>query len=220
MSTVESCRWCGSKLNTGFNLCTICNKNQNRFHNLFGEGSNLIGLLAALLTFAQLMVAIEQNNKAVDAAEISEKAKINTEKAVAKFEKLESRFKQIEIDTRQAASEIKQTSLKIQAIESKENKQTIIVAQNELALVRESYDNLKLKLDNTSSTIRIPKQITTTKKQCTDLGFTKLCKNVPVIKTINQNVANPEYKALQLRLESKQAEVNAKELALSSVLGN
>ena len=218
MTELAKCRWCGTGLNEGYSHCTVCSKPQSRFHNIFGEGGNLIALLAALITFAQLMVAIGQNNSAVEAADLAEQAQISTEQAVTKFEKLETRFKQIELDTRNAVSEIKQTSLKLQAIESESNREEIERAQNELSKARNEYDQLAEKLANTSPTTVVPKVVTKTRKECINLGFTKTCTNVPDVRTVQETVANPEYKAIQLELEVKLTELQAKEKALAEVI--
>lgn len=212
------CRWCGSHLNSGFKLCPICHKNQSRFHHVFGEGSNLIGLIAAVITFAQLMVAIEQNNSAVAAAEISEQAKISTEDAAEKIQKLENKFMKIELDTRQAASEIRQTTLNIQALKANDNKPAVVAAQKELSQTKQEYDQLQAQLKTISPTQTIASTVTGTKKECINLGFTKTCTNVPDVRQVTKKIANPGYRALQLELESKQAQIQAKEAGLGAAI--
>ena len=167
MSTTENCRWCGHPLNVGYNHCTNCHKNQSRLSGFIGNGTNVIGLIAALVTLGQLLLAIEQNNSAVNAADIAEKAKVSTEEALLNYEKLEIRLKQIEIDTRQALSEIKQIELDSKVAENKNDIKIFEPAQFELKGAQDRYFDLKGSLAGVAPTLSVEKEIKTTITKCT-----------------------------------------------------
>lgn len=216
----SDCRWCGSELNQGFKVCKTCHKNQSRLHSIFGEGSNLIGVIAAIITFGQLMIAIQQNNSAIDAAKIAEDAQISTQEAVQKFDKLESKFKQIELDSNQVASELRQAILKIKALEPDiiENKR-VDNATKDLNKVRSEYSALKAKLVAVPKTIEISEPQVRMEKQCTNiLGLKAICTNVPQTIIVEKSIANPEYRSIQKQLEQKQIEIKAMEEILQSTI--
>lgn len=222
MTVLSLCKWCGNSLNSGYKQCADCGKHQSWFHTIFAEGSNLIAVSAAIITFAQLMVTIDQNNQAVDAAGIANEAKNDAQTTLEQVEKMSIQLRARELEAEQLASQVNQALLKLEALESNaETQRQANLINQSISESRQKYDLIESQLQNTPKTLTEQTPVTAMEKQCHKiLGLTKTCINVPIVKTVNKDVPNQDYLELQQQLSLMQREINSKEEDLRKVIQN
>lgn len=218
------CRWCGSEIKGRFRYCATCHRNQGWLTGWIGPTSNWIAVIAAIITFLQLLASTKQANSSIDAMNQSDQALTQIRNERSRIEEIKGRVQQLEKSTQESSHATTQALLKIQAIDlqvqdlSVKRQREIKEKTDAADSSRETYLTLKRQLSEIPATIDVKTERSISGRRCIRVGFGKTC--LPKLETITETLArpNPEYAELQMKVEQASLALQEAEAELSESL--
>ena len=205
-------------MNLGFTFCSSCQRGQSRLKEIVGRPSNIIALLAVLLTFSQLILTSNESRKASRSASDADKALTEISVALSRIEKIEGSVQGLLQSTQENARNSTDTYLKIRELEanldefSDQQKVKIDIAKVELNAASVKYNNLASELAEIEPTITTIQR----KRTCRMYFLRKKCKDQEIPVTVK----NPEYVAFQKQVLDAESILKQKEQVLSMQLNS
>lgn len=208
------CRWCGSPINRGFRTCPVCHRSQSRLFGKIGPVSNWIAVVAAILTFAQLVISVRQN---ADAAKQGSDALKQVRDERSQVEEMRGRIDQIEQGVQASSHAVTAAVLKLRSMEIQinrlgaERRAAISDARSAVESARRDYAEIQARLAAVRPTIdvRVPRAVSA--------GFLGLQRRF--LQELQQR-QNPEFAALKDRAEVLSEHLKQAEAKLAQVLGD
>lgn len=230
-SALPRCRWCGSALNNGFRYCPICHRHQGRMHGVVGPTSNWIAVVAAVLTFGQLLLSMEQSSDAKDAQISAENALKAVEVQRSDIEAIKGQVISVESSTTRVSHNISEMLLNIKTIESRveemgaARRAKIQRLTDTASAIRSRYTILQDTLAATPPTLEVKK--TAPERTCgpmiprlKGLKVKMECSWITVKTVVTETVPNEEYKTLQAEVEKASVELREAEEKLAQALAD
>jgi hypothetical protein len=211
-------------MNAGYTRCFICQKSQSWLGEHFGSTSSVVAVVAAALTFAQLVVSMQQNSSALDSAKNAQEALKKVQEESSRIQKVEGRLSTAESDWQEASHNAKEAFLKLKVLEVRLEElgagrvKTITDAKAAAESARATYSNVLARLSATSPTFDTEEASTVTEKKCINILGLSNCIPVPRVETRRVTRPNMAYAPLKAEAEAASKALQDAESALEKAL--